>query len=208
MFVLTVEARTATADALRQHVLKWPADMGTSATGWLGNTAGVSADGGFVLLMRFRSEEASLITSDLPEYGRWWQLCRQHLTTPPVFTPSTNITGILGGGSDQAAAVQITRGRAALGRLRDSLRQLESIAPDERSSLIGGIVAWHEDDRFTEALYFTSQDPARFQVQGTTPLGRFVAGHASSIEDASVVDLPDPWLTSPPIVASGSRGAR
>ena len=86
--------------------------------GWA-TRPGVSGDGEFLLLMRFRSEESALITSDLPEYGTWWQLCRQHLATPPVFTPSTDVTGILGGGSDAAATVQITRGRSAPSRLRD-----------------------------------------------------------------------------------------
>lgn len=208
MFVFTVEARTSAPDALRAHVLRWPSDVGTNADGWLGNTAGVSAQGKFLLLMRFRSEESALITSDRPEYGKWWQVCRQHLATPPVFTPSINITGILGGGSDEAAAVQITRGRAALSRIRDSVRQLESIAPDARAELIGGIVAWHEDDRFTEALYFTSQAPARLQVQATTPLGRFIAAHETTIADASVIELQEPWLVSPPVATSGSAGAR
>lgn len=206
MFVFTVEARTSAPDALRGHVLRWPSDVGTIADGWLGNTAGVSAEGKFLLLMRFRSEESALITSDRPEYGTWWQVCRQHLATSPVFTPSTNITGILGGGSDTAAAVQITRGRAAPNRLREGLRELESMAVGERSGVIGGIVAWHEENRFTEALYFSSPDPARLQAQAT-PLGRFMAAHASSIEYASVIELPDPWLTSPPNVTSGSRGA-
>ena len=208
MFVLTVEARTTTPDALRQDVFRWPADVGSSATGWLGNTAGVSADGDFVMMLRFQSEEASLITSDLPEYGRWWEVCARHLATKPTFLPSTNVIGILSGGSDEAAAVQITRGRAALSRIRGSVRQLESIAPDAPAELIGGIVAWHEDDRFTEALYFTSQAPARLQVRATTPLGRFIAAHETTITDASVIELQEPWLVSPPVATSGSGGAR
>jgi hypothetical protein len=158
MFVLKVEARTTQPDALRKHVLTWPADVGKSATGWLGNTAGVSDDGHFILLMRFVSEEAAWITSDLDESGRWWQRCARHLDTKPVFTGSTKVRGILGGGSDDAAVVRITRGRATEDRLRDSLRELETIALNERAVVIGGIVAWHDEDRFTEALYLKSKD--------------------------------------------------
>src|SRR3712207_4115608 len=143
MFVLTVEARTTRPGALRHHVLAWPGDVGSSATGWLGNTGGVSVDGDFILLMRFVSQEAAWITSDLPGCARWWRACRPHLETPPVFTESMRVTGILSGGSDDAAAVRITRGSAPSTRLRDSLQQLESLAVTERAAVIGGIVAWH-----------------------------------------------------------------
>lgn len=207
MFVFTVDARTSSPAALRAHVLRWPSDVGTNADGWLGNTAGVSGDGEFLLLMRFRSEESALITCDRPEYGTWWQLCKQHLATPPVFTPSTDITGILGGGSDAAATVQITRGRSAPSRLRASLRELESMAVGERSDVIGGFVAWHDEDRFIEALYLSSEIPGRSPVQASKPLGRFMVSHASSIEDPRVTELPDPWLTSPSNLTSASQGA-
>lgn len=203
MFVLTVQSRTSTPDALRQHLLRWPVDVGTSAMGWLGNTAGASADGDFVLLMRFQSEEAALVTGDLPEYGRWWRSCARLLDTKPLFTPSINVTGILSGGTDAAAAVQITRGRAAPARLRDSLRQFESLTAAERGTVVGGIVAWHDDNRFTEALYFIARISGPFGQQSvTTPLGRFNAAHEASMLESTVIDLRDPWLTSPPVATS------
>jgi hypothetical protein len=210
MFMLTVEAHTTTPDALRRHVFGWAAGVGTSAAGWLGNTAGVSSVGDFILLMRFESEEAAWITSDLPEYGQWWQICARHLDTKPVFTGSTHVSGILGGGSDDAAAVRITRGSAAPNRFRSSLRQIETLPFDDRAAMIGGIVAWHDRNRFTEALYFASKDLAQFRHRGTTPtpLRRFIDDHDASILDGTMADLDDPWLISPLNVTSSSRTER
>ena len=210
MFLLTVEGRTGTPDALHEDVLNWPGEVGRSAVGWLGNTAGVSNDGDFVLLMRFESEEAAWITSDLPEQGRWWQTCAEHLDTKPAITGSTTVIGILDGGSDDAAAVRIRRGSAVLNRYRRSLRQLETLPPAERAAVIGGIVAWHDGDRFTEALYLTSRDFAQVRQLGTspTPLGRFIDGLEASILDAKVIELDEPWLISPPDIISSIRTDR
>jgi hypothetical protein len=198
MFVLKVEARTARPDAVRQQVLAWPADVGSSASGWLGCTGGVSVDGDWIFLMRFVSQEAAWITSDLPGYEQWWRACRRHLETPPVFTESTRVSGILRGGTDDAAAVIITQGSAPLNRLSDSLRRLETLALTERVGVIGGFVAWHDRERFTEALYLASKG-AQFRQLGTTsqPLGRFIDDHVAAVRDARVIDLDEPWLTSP-----------
>jgi hypothetical protein len=199
MFVLKVEARTTKADALRKHVLTWPTEVGKRATGWLGNTAGVSPEGDFILLMRFVSEEAAWITMDLPENTRWWQVCGRHLDTKPVFTGSTDVTAILSGGSDDAAAVRITRGRADTNRFRDSLSQLETLAAKERTDVIGGIVAWHDEERFTEVLYLKSKDFAtsRQVAAAAAPLRRLIDDHQAAMTDPAVLDLTEPWLMSP-----------
>jgi hypothetical protein len=207
MFVLAVDARTSTADSLRRHVVTWAPEIGISATGWLGNTAGVSGDGAFILTLRFVSEEAWLITSGLPEYADWWQVCRRHLDTTPSFKPSTAVTGILAGGSDDAEAVRIIQGRATRRRLEDSVRQLEAVPAAARADVIGGLVAWHDDEQFTEALYLGGPDPGqvRLQAAASTPLGRFIHDHDAAIRDANVIDLVDPWLMSPSDTTSGTR---
>ncbi|MGW7081726.1 hypothetical protein [Streptomyces sp. NPDC054866] len=198
MFVLKVEARTARPDAVRQQVLAWPADVGSSASGWLGCTGGVSADGDWVFLMRFVSQEAAWTTSDLPGYEQWWRACRRHLETPPVFAESTRVSGILRGGSDDAAAVIITQGSGPSNRLSEILRRLETLELTEPVGVIGGFVAWHGCERFTEALYLASKG-AQFRQLGTTSqaLGRFIDDHVAAVRDARVIDLDEPWLTSP-----------
>jgi hypothetical protein len=207
MFVLTVAARTSAPDSLRRHVLTWRADVGISATGWLGSTAGVSGDGTFIFMLRFESEEAWLITSGVPEYANWWQVCGHHLDTTPSFTPSTAVTGILAGGSDDAEAVRVVQGRATPSRLEASVRQLDTVPAAARAGVIGGLVAWHDDEQFTEALYFAAPAPGQLGLQAaaSTPLGRFFQDHDAAIRGASVIDLVEPWLSSPSDATSGTR---
>lgn len=206
MFVLEVEARTARPESVREHVRAWPAEVGVDATGWLGSTGGVSSDGHFFLLMRFASQEAAWLASDLPSNQRWWQACRGSLETQPAFHESTRVTGILGGGSDEAAAVIVTRGSASPLRLRESLRRLESVNAGDRAGLIGGIVAWHGDERFTEVLYSSAKpDEFRRLSARPTPLGRFLADW-STADGAQVIDLDDPWLISPAGQSDGRGG--
>ena len=80
------------------------------------------------------------------------------------------------------------------------------MAVGERSGVIGGFVAWHEEDRFTEALYLSSEVPARSQVQVTNPLGRFMVDHASSIDDAEGNRAAGPLVDQP--VQSSHRHRR
>jgi len=81
------------------------------------------------------------------------------------------------------------------------------MAMGERAGVIGGFVAWRDDDRFTEALYLSSREPDGLRRQASTPLGRAMAAHASPIEEATVLELADPSLTSPRTIAPGSREA-
>jgi hypothetical protein len=204
MFVLKAKARTTRPDAVREHVLAWSADVGSIATGWLGCTSGVSADGHWIFLMRFVSPEAAWITSDLPGYERWWRACRHDLSTPPVFAESTRVRGILRGGSDDAATVTITDGIASPEQLSAIVGRLENLAPAERAAVIGGFIAWHDHEQFTEALYLAGKW-AQFRQLGTTspPLGRFVDDHVATVRDARVANLHDPWLTSPDRLDAG-----
>lgn len=197
MFVLTVEARTSRPAALRRHVLTWPSVVGRDAMGWLGNTAGVSADGELVLLLRFASQEAAWATSDLPGSAQWWQDCRRLLDTPPQITESTAVTGILQGGSDDAAAVRITRGSGSRTRLRDSVRQLESLPAAERAPVVGGFVAWHDGGRFTEALYLASPAGELDQRAASSALRQILDAQDAAMREGRVVELVEPWLASP-----------
>jgi hypothetical protein len=157
----------------------------------------VSADGDVVLLLRFASQEAAYLTLDLPASARWWQQCRRLLSGPPVLTESTAVTGILRGGSDDAAAVRITRGSASRASLRDSLRPLEALPAAERAPVIGGFVAWHEGGRFTEALYLREPAGRSGELTASSALRRVLDVHDAAVGAASVVDLGEPWLISP-----------
>ena len=51
---------------------QWVAELGPTADGWLGSTAGITDEGWFVGLARFDSESAARRNSERPEQGAWW----------------------------------------------------------------------------------------------------------------------------------------
>jgi hypothetical protein len=198
MFVIKVKASTGQAKDVRRQVLAWPADVGPSATGWLGLTSGVSDAGEWIFLLRFVSQEAAWITSDLPEYEAWWRSCRNHLEGPPVFEESTHVLGIFGGGSDEASAVMVIEGSAPPHQVRDRLRRLQSVDDSERRGLIGGIVAWHGRTRLTEVLYLT-EPVARSSDAGTRSLelSHSMDDLLVNLQDSRMVALHEPVMTGP-----------
>ncbi len=204
MFVIKVEARTSRAEDVRRQVLTWPSDVGVLASGWLGITSGVSAAGEWIFLNRFLSQEAAWTTSDLPEYGTWWKACRRYLDGSPDFLESTNVLGILGGGSDAAGSVMIIDGTASHSVVRDGLRRLESLAKQEQTGLMGGIVSLHDRKRFTEVLYLS--DNAASVAQRRTPsppLSEHIDDLVTSVVKGRAVTLSEAWMSSPGVPRMG-----
>ena len=72
MFVQVMEGRVRDVEGLRAQVDRWRAELAPGATGFLGTTAGTTADGNFIAIVRFESEEAARANSDRPEQGEWW----------------------------------------------------------------------------------------------------------------------------------------
>jgi len=70
VFVQVIQATINNADQARAALDRWVEELASGAIGWLGTTAGVSGDGGFIALARFESEEAARRNSDRPEQGQ------------------------------------------------------------------------------------------------------------------------------------------
>ena len=69
MFVQIIEGRTTDAEALRQRGKVWADEVGPGAVGFLGVTAGVTADGRAITIARFESEAQARANGDRPEQG-------------------------------------------------------------------------------------------------------------------------------------------
>ena len=72
MFVQLLRARVRDRDGLRRQWDAWHREVAPGASGWLGSTAGITADGGFAAAARFESEAAALANQDRPEQRAWW----------------------------------------------------------------------------------------------------------------------------------------
>jgi hypothetical protein len=202
MFVQVIQGRTSDPTALRHEWERWDQELKPAASGFLGSTAGVTANGEFIALARFEDAEAAKANSDRPEQGQWWEGVSRHLQDP-LFHDCTLVDLMGDGGSDDAGFVQVIQGKVTD---IEAARQLDRETQDQMSGLrpdvIGGIVAWHpQNGRFTNAIYFTSEAEARENEQksASSPEFQDVMAKMQALSDGEpkYLDLVEPWFSSP-----------
>jgi hypothetical protein len=198
MFVQIIEGAVADPDGLGRQMDRWHSELQPGATGYLGSTAGITTDGRAVVLTRFESAEAAKANSDRSEQGRWWAEAEKCFDGPVSFTDSSDVETFLAGGSDDAGFVQIMKGSADRGRMRDLDEMFAQHAADFRPDLIGGIRVWTGPESYVEAAYFTSEADAREGETKEPPaeLAEQFAELQQSMADVEFVDLTDPVLRS------------
>ena len=160
MFIQVITGDVADAAGLESAFDRWQSEVRPGATGFLGSTLGVTADGRFVALARFESAEAARANSDRPEQSAWWSEAEKCFAGPVTFHDCTEVDTFRGGGSDEAGFVQVMQGRADRDRLQALDERVEAVLPDLRPDLLGSVRAW-DGDQYTEAAYFTSEAEAR-----------------------------------------------
>ena len=89
MFVQVIQGRVGDVGAAKAQLETWKSDLAPGATGWLGSTGGVTADGRMVALVRFDSEDAARRNSERPEQGAWWDGMAACFDGEPTFHDST-----------------------------------------------------------------------------------------------------------------------
>ena len=201
MFVQVIQGRVADVGAAKAQLETWKSDLAPGATGWLGSTGGVTADGRMVALVRFDSEDAARRNSERPEQGAWWDGMAACFDGEPTFHDSTWVDADEPGDPDTAGFVQVMQGRT-----KDPARGRELMSEDDvdwatfRPDILGTLMVNHEDDGWTMAIYFTSEADARAGEQKEPPpsLQASMAELAElAIGETTYYDLTDPWLMSP-----------
>lgn len=199
MFIQVIQGPVADRDGLRRQLDRWHAELRAGATGFLGATEGVTDDGRFIGVVRFESTEAARANSERPEQGAWFAEMEKTFSGPIAFTDCTDVDVYLGGGSDSAGFVQVLQGGPVE---RDRLRQLdlefEGLARQHRPDIIGWVVAWHPDNRFTSVIYFSSEAAAREGEAKEPPAERrhLLDDWREAVGDLTFFDLKEPWLFS------------
>ncbi|HEV3472299.1 MAG TPA: hypothetical protein VG408_03720, partial [Actinomycetota bacterium] len=79
MFVQVIQGRAKDAAGLKKQWEKWDQELKPDASGFLGSTAGVTADGEFIALARFDSEEAARSNNGSEQQSAWWEETSQYL---------------------------------------------------------------------------------------------------------------------------------
>ena len=196
MFVQIIEGTTSNPEALLAAGEAWQEEVRPGAIGYLGVTAGVTADGKAFTLVRFEDEASARANSDRPEQGAWFE---KHLVTaydgPPTFVESTDTTEFMGGGSDEARFVQVMK---STGVDRAEMERLDAIFErfvGERPDIIGGIRVWTGPDSCTEVMYFTNEADARKGEQAEVPAELQEAmADFEGMGETEYLDLVDPQL--------------
>jgi hypothetical protein len=200
MFVQVIQGSVADADELRTCLDRWNRDIGPGAVGWLGSTSGVTADGHAIAVVRFRSEDAARANSERPEQHQWWMETSKLFAGDVTFHDCRQVYEFGAGGSDDAGFVQVIQGRVTdPDRALELMRRTEEPMRDLRPDVIGGVIAVHDDNGFTEAVYFTSREAAREGERKTAPpeAQKAMEEQMALMTDLTYFDLTDPWLDSP-----------
>ena len=198
MFVQVIQAKTSDAEALKAQLDRWVEELSPGAEGYLGTTAGVTADDMFIALARFESEEAARANSDRSEQGSWWEETSKHLEDV-TFHDCDDVRTFLEGGSDDAGFVQVMQGRVSdRDRLDELQDQLMGNVQEQRPELLGMLQAW-DGDFVTTAAYFASEHTAREGEGMAVPedVRESLNEMRSLTEDLTYFDLTEPWLFSP-----------
>ena len=171
MFAQVIQGRTSDADGLRSAMDRWTRELGPGSVGWLGSTGGVTDDGRFIAVARFESAESASRNSQRPEQTAWWQETQRLLDGEATFSDSEDVSVDVRGDPDRAGFIQVMQGRVT-----DPARGRELLAsvPSEemaayRPDVIGSLSIGHEDGRWTQVLYFTSEAAAREGERKETP---------------------------------------
>jgi hypothetical protein len=202
MFVQVITATTSDAAAVKAAMDRWQTELAAGSIGWLGTTAGVTADGRFVAFARFESAEQAQRNSDRPEQDAWWAETAKLFDGEPEFADSSDVVVDLAGDPDTAGFVQAMRGQSS-----DPARARELMGshPDEwrsyRPDLIGSIAALYDDTgRWAMAAYFTTEAEARLGEKKEPPAelkAEMDELATLSVGETEYFDLTEPWLYKP-----------
>jgi hypothetical protein len=99
MFVQFIEGPVHDGAALRRQLDRWLEQCGDAATGWLGTTAGVTADGTGFVAARFASAEEARANSDRDEQSAWWAETEKVFDGTIAFTDCDDVQMLRGGAS-------------------------------------------------------------------------------------------------------------
>jgi hypothetical protein len=195
MFVQIVEGRAKDRDAVAKKGEAWDQEVGPGK-GFLGVTAGVTADGRSIAIVRFESEEEARANSERPEQTKWASEMAELYDGEPTFTESSDVTLWMGGGSNDAGFVQVMKSTGADRATVEKMDTLFEPHTGLRPDLLGGIRIWTGKDSCIDVAYFTSEAEAREGEKAEMPaeLQEAMAGMEAGMGTVEYFDLTEPHL--------------
>jgi hypothetical protein len=192
MFVQVVRGVVADPAATFARLDDWLEHLAPGADGWLGTTAGVTADRELVSFVRFASAADARHSSDRVEQGLWWAGSVLLFTGDVLFDNYDDVEVL---GADGAGSVEVLLGRTRPGRAGDDLgTRLAALTAEPSAGAIGGILGRHDDGQFAHAVWFCRSVSAR-----SRPVldPRSLLDSRALSGDVRVLRLETLWLGSP-----------
>ncbi|WP_410786896.1 hypothetical protein [Kribbella sp. C-35] len=201
MFVQVIQGQVTDAEQAHTAMDRWMEELAPEASGWLGTTAGVTADGKFIALARFDSADAARRNSDKPAQDKWWHEFSSLLSDGATFHDTEDVVLDTHGDPDAAGFVQVMQGS---GSNPERARELMGQHRDEwaafRPEVLGSEVAMYDDGDYTMAMYFTTEADAREGERKEVPTElKAEMDEMNSLASGppAFYDLEHPWLYSP-----------
>lgn len=195
MFVQVIEGRTSDPAGIVEQGERWQRDVRPGSIGFLGLTAGVTADGRSVAIVRFEDEASARANAERAEQTAWFQGMAKLYDGEPTFTESSDVTEWMGGGSNDAGFVQVMKSTGVdRARVEKMDAAFEPFA-DQRPDLIGGLRIWTGPDACIDVAYFTSEEAARKGEQAEMPDDmKELMRDFDGMGETTYLDLTDPQL--------------
>ena len=202
MFAQVIQGRTSDPEGLRAALERWMAELQPGSAGWLGSTAGVTDDGHAIAVARFESVEAAGRNAQRPEQTAWWEATQRLFDGEVTFQDSEDVSVELAGDPDRAGFVQVMTGQTSdPARAREIMDRLPREAMAQaRPEMLASMRIGHDDGRWTQVLYFTSEAEAR-EGERKEPPPEFTAVRDElmriNVSGPDFFDLRTPLLLSP-----------
>lgn len=161
MFIQVLQGTVTDPEAIHARFTRWDAELGPATEGWLGSTQGVTVEGEFIAVVRFRDEAAARRNSSRPEQGAWWAETESLFAGDVTFHDYPNVTTMLDGGSDEAGFVQVVQGTYTGERDPAEMGMDEKRLTELRPEILGATLGWDDTRHFTQTVYFTTRTAAR-----------------------------------------------
>jgi len=196
MFVQIIEGRTKDGKALAERGESWQKELKPGAKGYLGVTAGTTADGRAITIARFESEKAARANSERPEQGEWWAETAKLYDGEPTFSESSDVTEWMGGGSNDAGFVQVMKSTGADRAKLEEMDKAFEPHMGSRPDILGGLRIWTGKDSCVDVAYFTNEAEARKGEKAEIPaeLQELMAGMQEGMGKVEYFDLTEPQL--------------
>ncbi|MEI2698530.1 MAG: hypothetical protein V9E94_09310 [Microthrixaceae bacterium] len=197
MFIQVIQGRTSDPEALHRRLDVWERDLRPGAIGYLGSAGGCTADGSFIMAVRFTDRDAAMRNGARKEQGEWWSATEKCLDGPASFHDTEDVHVMAHGKLEDAHFVQVMEGHVTDRVRAEALeREADPVLAEARPDLLGSVTAYYDEDNYADFAYFTSEAEAREAEQREIPpaLAEKFGEWEQLMKVDRYLDITEPWM--------------